>query len=288
MNDFIPFSKRYGYINPEEILKRNYENISDELRIRLWNLIFRFLEKTEEKNKNIWKDLVLTIWSRIFYKEIDKLPIIYDYYKYKLSYEFKKEFISLKWYKVFDFIEFVYNFISKIDILKPYTIAFQEEVNKILEEEHAPYRMIEGYITPITDESEIETIKETFKKADKYQPVKEHLEKALIHLSNRTNPDYVNSIKEAISALESLANLMLNTSGKSLTKIHEKLCSQLKCPEPIKKLIKEYYDWASREEGIRHGNIKEKSTIGQDEAKLMLVQISGLINYLISKSSQIE
>ena len=286
MGKFIPFSERYGYVNPEEILRKNYESMTEELRVRLWNLFFRFLEKIKEKNQKTWNDLVLIIWNKIFYKEIDQPPIIYSHWHSKLSYKFKKEFMSLKWHEVYDLVEFIFRFLSQTRMLKEYAIIFQQAINQILEEELAPYRMVEGYITPITNEHEIQAIKEAFKKADKYQPVKEHLEKALIHLSNRTNPDYVNSIKESISALESLANLLLNTSGRTLTSLHQRLCSQLKCPEPIKKQIKEYYDWASKEEGIRHGKVKEKSTIGQAEAKLFLVQTSGLINYLISKSSQ--
>ncbi len=292
MDKFIPFSERYGYVNPEGILKKNYENMTDELRVRLWNFILRFLETLEETKYELFKDISLKIWDSFFHEPINKLLIKQSSISYSysiISYwdeYFDEKFSKLKWHKVYDLVEFIFNLLRQKQIFKEFTITYQQGINKILEEEHAPYRMVEGCITPITSEQEIQAIKETFKKADKYQPVREHLEKALIHLSNRTNPDYVNSIKESISALESLANLILDTSGKSLTKIHEKLCSQLKCPEPIKKQMKEYYDWASKEEGIRHGKIKEKSTIGQAEAKLFLIQISGLINYLISKTSQ--
>jgi len=278
MDKFIPFSVRHGYVNPEEILKMNYESMTDELKVRLWNFVARLLQFLGEEQYDLFANFSLKIWDGFFHESINSF--IASYWEE----DFEKRFFKLEWYKVYDFIEFLYFLLksNKKQFLKP----FSEKINQILEEEYAPYRMIEGYITPITNEYEIQTIKEAFKKADKYQPVKEHLEKALTHLSNRTNPDYINSIKESISALESLANLILNTSGRTLTQIHEKLCSQLKCPEPIKKQIKEYYDWASKEEGIRHGKITGKSTIGQAEAKLFLVQISGLVNYLISKSSQ--
>ncbi len=288
MDKFIPFSVRHGYVNPEEILKMNYESMTDELKIRMWNSIVKFLDMLEKRNKSLWEVLILDIWDKVFHKEVDTPPfrsvIGYGYTLNKN--EFKRTFKTFKWSKVYDLVEFIFSFLSQTQRLKEYATVFQQAINQIFEEEYAPYRMVEGYVTPVTNEYEIQTIKEALKKADKYQPVKEHLEKALTHLSNRANPDYVNSIKESISALESLANLILNTSGKTLIQIHEKLCRQLKCPEPIKKQIKEYYDWASKEEGIRHGKIKGKSTIGQAEAKLFLVQTSGLVNYLISKSSQ--
>lgn len=77
--------------------------------------------------------------------------------------------------------------------------------NKYLERENSAYRFLNGMIAEITSESEILEVEDAILKSTPYAGVKIHLETALSLLSSRTNPDYRNSIKESISAVESLA-----------------------------------------------------------------------------------
>lgn len=51
--------------------------------------------------------------------------------------------------------------------------------------------------------------------------VKTHLRRALELLSDRENPDYRNSIKEPISAVESLSKVIAEKSNASLSKALE-------------------------------------------------------------------
>jgi len=290
------FSQRKGFKDVESILKQNYNGMTSELRIRLHNLIIRYL-------KFIWKHFQHTdwidsfqykVWDEFLHLDINELDswirdIRFSHFLSTLSRKIK---VEMNWYEIYDLLEFIYQEFTKLGYVYSFQEllqTFQSELNKIFEKELTPYRMINGQITPITDEHELKTIEEALANVntDNFKPVKDHLEKAIKHLSNKTNPDYANSIKESISALESLANLILGTQGKTLTSIHQKLCSQLKCPKVTEKQIKEYYDWASSDEGIRHGKTDKKSKIGLEEAKLFLAQISSLINYLIAKSSKV-
>lgn len=81
---------------------------------------------------------------------------------------------------------------------KLYTI--EQLYNHIFEQEYVGYRLINGEARPITDENEINAIKETID--TKYSEIKQHVNKALGFLSDRQAPDYANSIKESISAVE--------------------------------------------------------------------------------------
>ena len=272
------FSYRHGFrdFNPEEILEINRKNMTPELRTRLENLIIKTLHSLKEHNFYIWEEIINHIWDAFLHKHLLFTPNLTGIIQ---------EIEKMPWYKIYNLLEFMYISFQEHSIMG-FSVFLESELNKILEEEFAPYRMIEGLIIPISDDEEIKTVKETFENLDRFHPAKEHLKKALKLLSNRESPDYVNSIKESISALESLANLILGTSGKSLTAIHQKLCSELKCPKPIEMQIKLFYDWVSKEEGIRHGKVHEKTTIGQSEAKLIFIQICGLINYLITKLSE--
>ena len=82
-----------------------------------------------------------------------------------------------------------------------------QAVNVILGRELAGFRFVDGMFTDITDDKEIELLQEALKDTE-FPGVKGHLKTALSHLSNRESPDYRNSIKESISAVESMAQVI--------------------------------------------------------------------------------
>ena len=75
--------------------------------------------------------------------------------------------------------------------------------NIIMERNNSAYRWVSGVVTRITDETEINTIDVAIQQ-NQYSGVRKHLQTALELLSNKTSPDYRNSAKESISAVESL------------------------------------------------------------------------------------
>ncbi len=91
-------------------------------------------------------------------------------------------------------------YISEIYHNEDINIKFRNEVNIVLEEEMSGYRFVDNYIAPIIDEVEIKEVEEALE--CRYTPVKRHLSNALELLSDRENPDYQNSIKESITAVE--------------------------------------------------------------------------------------
>jgi hypothetical protein len=80
-------------------------------------------------------------------------------------------------------------------------------VNHILERELSGFRFVQGLLVPITTKEEIEEIDTAAEKAGKFGLVgaREHIHSALDLLGKKPNPDYRNAIKEAISAVESVA-----------------------------------------------------------------------------------
>lgn len=292
MNEHIPFSIREGYVNPEDLTRRNFENMTDELRTALWNSFYKLLQHLS-KNEKIYRLLVENIWSDQFKESLDELakkPLyissfdtLKKYVNKEIFYLFKQKFYELRWYKIYDLVEHVAKFLQNQPI-KELSKYWHYIINQKLKKHFAPYRLIEeGLVIPVTNETEIKEIENALRNAyGRYNPVYESLKKSLKHLSDKTDPDYANAIKESINALESLANIILGTEGRSLTSIHQKLCSKLSCPKFVEKQIKDLYDWAS-ENPIRHGTGKILAGVGQEEARLVIVQVSSLINYLISK-----
>ena len=75
--------------------------------------------------------------------------------------------------------------------------------NAILSREGAAYRFIGGVIAPITNEEELAEVEDALQRTGPFDVASQHIKQAVDHLSDRSNPDARNVIKEAISAVES-------------------------------------------------------------------------------------
>lgn len=153
--------------------------------------------------------------------------------------------------------------------------------NDTFKKEYVGYRFIDGIIVPISDELEVKTIQESLD--NKYNVVREHISKANSHLADRVKPDYENSIKESISAVEALCIVVTNArgSGATLGKMLEKLESLGVVIHPaMRSAFNCLYGYTSDAKGIRHaGNIGgPESTF--EEAKYMLVSCCAFVNYI--------
>jgi len=192
-----------------------------------------------------------------------------------LTDELKKYFFNMTWYEIYDFIEYI----SEIYHNEKINIYFKKVVNKVLEAEMSGYRFVDNYIASIIDEVEIKEVEEALK--CKYTPVKQHLSNALELLSDRENPDYQNSIKESITAVESVAKII---TGKETDLASCIKVMNIDLNKQFKTSMINLYGWTCKEDGIRHGHTKEELKTSFEEAKYMLVSCSAFVNYLIAKN----
>jgi hypothetical protein len=110
--------------------------------------------------------------------------------------------------------------------------------------------------------------------------VRLHLEAVLRMLSDRAKPDYRNSIKESISAVEAACRLA--TGDKSATL--GKALKQIPHLHPaLEKGFLAIYGYTSDHSGIRHSLLGE-ATNDYAEAKFMLVDLLGFCWIPESKS----
>ncbi|MEY3444095.1 MAG: hypothetical protein RLZZ519_2376, partial [Bacteroidota bacterium] len=112
-----------------------------------------------------------------------------------------------------------------------------------------------------------------------------HLTAALRKLSDRENPDYRNSIKESISAVESIAKTISEEDSKSLKPALDKIKKPLGLHQALVTAFGSLYGYTSDEGGIRHA-MMETNTSDFEDAKYMLVSCSAFINYLIAKCAK--
>lgn len=69
-----------------------------------------------------------------------------------------------------------------------------------------------------------------------------HLESALSKLSNKKSPNYRNSIKESISAVESIAKVISNNANDSLGAVLSKISGKIKLHSALEQGLKNIMD----------------------------------------------
>jgi len=277
------FSQRMGLESIRSVLQ--IDSIDDELRNGLWNSIYEVFfgqENPESKINYLSQNRIACrhIWKSFFKLPIDKIPM--DYHdKYVSISEFidylNEWFYEAPWNRVYDLIEYLAWIDSKINK------GFISSCNRCLTREMAGYRIVNTKVVEITSEEEIKEIAEAANNTSQWYPVRTHLAAALDFLSDRENPNHRNSIKESISAVESLCKIITGndkaTLGQALSIIEQKH----KIHSALKMAFKSIYGYTSDSGGIRHSLIESDKPIEFEEAKFMLVSCSAFVNYLKSK-----
>ncbi len=277
MNDF--FSTRYNY--QEKKLKR-LDEIDEAVKNRIWNLFTKLVGIIRELEKD--DRLIVTIWDEFFKGRINELKwFSIDPQTGKTIYRLSSiedKFNQLEWYRYYDFLEYL----MKTEILQAFRDIIAKEVNKIFKEENIECRIINNLVVPIIDEEEIKEIKTAQKVDDRYETVKIHLQKALELYAKRPRPDYKNSIKESISAIEALARIITNNPSATLGDLTKEISIHPAFRDGLNKI----YGWTSDEGGIRHSqkDYKDYLESGEDEARFMLVLAHAFVNYITKKYEQ--
>ena len=105
-------------------------------------------------------------------------------------------------------------------------------------------------------------------------------------LADRQAPDYPNSVKESISAVEAITKKI--TGEGTLSAGLKKLQSVgLNIHPALKEGWLKIYGWTSDEDGVRHGAI-DAATIDQTMAKYILVSCSAFVSYLIDEGKKVN
>lgn len=273
------FSQRKGIKPVKSVIQS--DSIDDDLKNGLWDALTIYYWK---RIKGAWisghddiDTLFTRLWHGYFKKPIDTL----DDYWIDTYEEIRKYFFSCDWNEVYDFIEFIAINYPK----EEFNEKFMEFCNSILERELSAYRFVGGKIIRMTSEEEISEIEEALKIPKPFKSVRAHLKRALNLLTDRKSPDYRNSIKESISAVEAICKLITKnkktTLGQALNEIEKKIALH----HDLIKAFKHLYWYTSDADGIRHALLGETNLTFED-AKFMLVSCSAFVNYLIAKTSK--
>jgi hypothetical protein len=273
------FSETYGYKPIKTVMQ--VDSMDADLRIGLWNglAVYYWAELNTVKSfPYVAKSLVVLIahlWIDFFIAPVDTIPQnpsnAYE--------EIKKRFFSLAWYEVYDFIQFVATELVNKD--------FITYCNQVLEREVSAWRFVGKKIAPITSKEEITAIEEALKATQSLRPVAIHLNSALDLMLDRKSPDYRNSIKESISAVEAICTLLAGTKKADLSEALKVMKKKgIRLHAALEQAFTKLYAYTSNADGIRHAMLEEPD-LHLEDAKFMLVACAAFISYLKSKSSEI-
>jgi hypothetical protein len=267
------FSQRKGCKPASEIIQT--DGMTDELRNSLWNALDVTIWSvdgyvTKQYGTAEIKPFSKSLWFHYFKKPIDSR----ETYGIHILKAIRKYFFECPWYEVYDFIEFVSKY-------HRYNKELQTLINLILERELSGYRLIDGVIADITDKQEVQMLEEALRDT-KFESVSNHLRRALELLSDKKKPDYRNSIKESISAVESMARIITGTPKANLGDALRILEKTGKLHAALKAGFSNLYGYTSDEGGIRHAMLGEPN-IDVNDAKFFLLSCTSFVNYLKSK-----
>lgn len=279
----MKFSERTGKVKTKVDIQTEY--IDDELKNSLWNLItihvINLLNSEQYLHQSNLKNYINSLWFNHFKEPLDEIPMG----NRNITNLIRKRFFNWDYLDIYDFIEFTAIYYTK----NFNNLAFVIDCNSILERELSGYRFVNNILVPITNELEINEIERAINQSDdkNFKGVSIHLKEALNKLSDKKNPDYRNSIKESISAIESICQQITGERNSELGKTLKKMKEILPIHGALEQGFLKLYGYTSDGDGIRHAMLDEDN-LEQEDALYMLISCSAFVNYLLVKANKMS
>jgi len=246
----MKFSQRNGFIPASKAIQT--ESIDQDLKTALWNVIYLFVFENGDLNEVFidenekCKNISISIFHNKFKLPLDSIPQNF----YKVVALAKDFFMKSKWFEIYDYVEY---FIDIFKDIQPNDVAsFIFALNKNLEKEVSGYRIINKRVSPITSEIELNAIDEAISNSENGNGVYTHLTASLRMLSDRSNPDYRNSIKESISAVEAFCKKVADGKAATLADALKILERKSGLHPALKSSFSSLYGFTNDSSGIRH------------------------------------
>jgi hypothetical protein len=270
------FSRRNKLVNPSGTGKPG--ELSDSERTKLWNVLYEGIRRHyvrvagtvtgEFEFTPHVRRILRELWTEYFGRLLD------EYGGTNQMVEFlRSQFLTGTFHVPLDVLEIL---IAK-KFLAP---DLQYRIEQGLHSENSFYQLFEeGKFVPRLPPEQRESLETALEASD---PIRIHLETALRMLRDREHPDFRNSIKESISAVESACQKLTGLEDATLTQALKKLHATRPLHEDFRDALQKLYWWTSDDSGIRHCLSGEPTTTLAD-AQFTLVACSAFVNYLLTR-----
>lgn len=208
------------------VMEMQYEDFDSRTRTQISNKLFEilefFLDGQASHNCRIhigYDDEVGNHFCKAILSDVFNKSTVLEYGR---SFDWRSIFTRIQivirnapFNEVLDLLWYINDWIEKN--YYSYTAYFSEEFNNIFETEYVGYRFVDGKIVAITDKNEINEIEQACDAP--YNGCKAHIEKAVGFLADREHKDYKNCIKESISAVETICQIILAVIRQRLIRL---------------------------------------------------------------------
>lgn len=275
------FSERFGLAQANPPLQ--IEAMDDSLRVALWNCLTEHVWHQADTDRYGYgprrvyasdelNDFVRTFWTLYLKRPLDTLPPWEEAHR-----EIRGYYFGAAWNEVYDFLEFAVRGFPDAST----SGALRRSLNHALERENSGYRFVGGRLAAITSPAELAAIEAATSGPEPMAVVRQQLASAVAKLTDRKAPDFRNSIKESISAVESVCALITGQEKADLNAALRTLEKRVALHGALRSAFNSLYGYTSDAEGIRHALLDE-SNLTFDDAKFMLVVCSAFVNYVIA------
>ncbi len=284
------FSDRQGIT--DKTIPIQIDRIDAPLRNLLWESLNRFYLKYDHKSYYVdayrarFAAMSRAIAVEFFKVPSDRFPSEMGEVVSTLRNWFFDE--KRNWWEIYNFIEFfigsyVKHFRSTVSDPDLRELHFIRTVNSFLEQENSGFRIMDDAFVPISSETEIQSLTDSLSTIDKFSGFRTHIQTAIKLYSQKPIADYRNSIKESVSAIESVATNTADDSKVTLGMALNIIQQRDGMHESMKLGFTKLYGWTSDAGGIRHA-LTEHPSPSEADARFMLIACSAFGNYLIQTS----
>ena len=191
------------------------------------------------------------------------------------------------WWQFYDILEQIAYLISQ-QWGKDYLSAFSEKVNTILAKDGIPWsldhqgrviRTLNPQVASHIQEARILLTSPRFRGPD------EQFERAVGYLNKRPDADEENCVKDAVGAMEAVANIIAGTTGVQLNRLLDREPFTSGIHPTIRQAIDKIYAYRGAAPGVGHGQVGP-SAVGLAEATWVLTTSAATILYFACKFPQ--
>ncbi|MFI5167878.1 MAG: AbiJ-NTD4 domain-containing protein [Thermoanaerobaculales bacterium] len=280
----MSFSQRQSIKPSRKLAQRGA--MDQELRNGLWDMVnihvwskvgFEYPYHIRQMRGCSLHALFISLWHSFFKIPIDTMA---PYFDQNLQ-QVRTWYFGAAWNEVYDLVEFLLT-----NLPADQAVGLAVFCNAVLERENAAYRIVSNKLVDITSQTEIDAVEAAIQVSATICGVNAHLGRALELLSDRGKPDYRNSIKESVSAVEALCCLLAGDEHATLGKALAVLESKSSLHGALKSGFSAIYGYTSDEGGIRHAML-DVPDLSPIDARFMLVACAAFVSFLLGKAREL-
>ena len=194
--------------------------------------------------------------------------------------------LQCSWYQCYDILEQISRLINQ-QWGQEYSVELSERVNAVLARNGIPWKIEQCQVIRTLHPQVEEQIQEVraLLTNPKFKGPDEQYEKALGYLNRRPEPDEENCVKDAVGAMEAVANIIAGTDGVQLNTLLDREPFRSSIHPTIRQSIEKIYAYRGAAPGVGHGQVGP-SVVGLAEARWALATSAAIILYFVSKFPQ--